>query len=36
MKPLLARQGVWTLEVESLEAAPGMFEYFGFVMTKSG
>jgi len=34
MKPLLVRESAWTLQVESLEAAPGMFEYFGFVMTK--
>jgi len=34
MKPLLVREETWALQVESLEAAPGMFEYFGFVMIK--
>ncbi|KAF2140222.1 uncharacterized protein K452DRAFT_230941 [Aplosporella prunicola CBS 121167] len=37
IKPLLQRPGVWTLEAETLANEPGgggMFEYFGFVMTK--
>ena len=35
-KPLLARSGVWSLEVEELadEGGGGGFGYFGFVMTK--
>lgn len=35
LKPLLAREGVWTMTVEALEDAPGSFEYYGFVMIKS-
>ena len=34
LKPLLAREGVWTLSVDTLEDAPGTFEYFGFILTK--
>ena len=34
LKPLLAREGVWTLQIETLEDAPGTFEYFGFIITK--
>jgi EEF1A lysine methyltransferase 4 len=34
LKPLLAREGVWSLQVETLEDAPGTFEYFGFVISK--
>jgi EEF1A lysine methyltransferase 4 len=36
LKPLLAREGVWTIQVETLEDAPGTFEYFGFVIRKHG
>jgi hypothetical protein len=35
LKPLLARESVWTMSVETLEDSPGSFEYFGFVMTKT-
>lgn len=34
MKPMLAREGIWSLEIEKLEDGPGTFEYFGFIMTK--
>ncbi|EMC94295.1 hypothetical protein BAUCODRAFT_150480 [Baudoinia panamericana UAMH 10762] len=34
IKPLITREGVWSLEVETLSDGPGMFEYFGFVMRK--
>ena len=34
LKPLLARESVWKIEVETLQDSPGSFEYFGFVMTK--
>ena len=34
LKPLLAREGVWTLSLETLEDAPGTFEYFGFVLSR--
>ena len=35
LKPLLTRDGVWTLQVETLDDAPGTFEYFGFVIIKN-
>jgi EEF1A lysine methyltransferase 4 len=35
LKPLLAREGIWTIKVETLEDSPGSFEYFGFVITKT-
>jgi EEF1A lysine methyltransferase 4 len=38
MKPMLARDGDWTLNVETLAEQPGgggMFEYFAFIMTKN-
>lgn len=35
LKPLLARPETWSVHVETLEDAPGSFEYFGFVMVKS-
>ena len=34
LKPLLAREHTWTMQVETLEDTPGSFEYFGFVITK--
>ena len=34
LKPLLERPDKWDLQVETLEDAPGTFEYFGFVMTR--
>lgn len=37
IKPLLQREGVWSVEVHTLAHEPGgggMFEYFGFVMKK--
>jgi EEF1A lysine methyltransferase 4 len=34
LKPLLARPNVWSMHVETLEDAPGSFEYFGFVLDK--
>lgn len=37
IKPLLAREGTWTVEAETLAEQPGgggMLEYFGFVMRK--
>ncbi|KAI6714215.1 hypothetical protein JHW43_003252 [Diplocarpon mali] len=37
MKPLLEREGEWSLEVQVLEDPDGAggFEYFGFIMTKN-
>lgn len=37
MKPLLAREDKWELQIEVLEDPDGGggFEYFGFVMTRS-
>ena len=34
LRPLLEREKVWKLEVETLQDSPGSFEYFGFVITK--
>ncbi|MCJ1356786.1 MAG: hypothetical protein MMC33_006782 [Icmadophila ericetorum] len=34
MKPLLAREDIWTLDVEILDDGQGGFEYFGFIMRK--
>ncbi|KAK5111351.1 hypothetical protein LTR62_005191 [Meristemomyces frigidus] len=34
VRPLLGREGAWTVEVETLSDGAGMFEYFGFVMRK--
>ena len=34
LKPLLARESVWRMEVETLQDSVGSFEYFGFIMTK--
>jgi hypothetical protein len=37
MKPMLLREGFWTVKVESLSDEPGgrgMFEYFGYIMEK--
>ena len=34
LKPLLSREGTWDVTVETLEDAPGTFEYFGFVIVK--
>ncbi|KAE8449647.1 hypothetical protein EG329_007977 [Mollisiaceae sp. DMI_Dod_QoI] len=34
MKPLLAREKLWTLEVENLSEGPGSFDYFGFIMKR--
>ncbi|KAK5119824.1 hypothetical protein LTR85_007150 [Meristemomyces frigidus] len=37
IRPLVAREGVWSVEVETLADEPGgggMLEYFGFVMRK--
>lgn len=36
IRPLLQREGVWTVEIETLAEGGGMFEYFGFVMRKGG
>lgn len=38
MKPLLLREDKWTLAVETLvdPDGVGVFEYFGFVMTRNG
>jgi EEF1A lysine methyltransferase 4 len=35
LKPLLARPDLWSIQVETLEDAPGSFEYFGFVMSRA-
>lgn len=34
MKPLLAREGSWGLQIETLGGDNGTFEYFAFIMTK--
>ncbi|KAK3666386.1 hypothetical protein LTR22_002690 [Elasticomyces elasticus] len=34
IKPLISREGVWSLDVEVLGGGEGGFEYFGFVMKK--
>ena len=34
IRPLLLRDAVWTVEVETLQEEGGMFEYFAFVMRK--
>jgi hypothetical protein len=34
LRPLLQRDGIWSVDVHKLEDGPGTFEYFGFVMTK--
>lgn len=35
IKPIITRDKVWPdFQIESLQAEGGMFEYFGFVMTK--
>ncbi len=34
LKPLLARESVWRMEVDTLQDSAGSFEYFGFIMTK--
>jgi EEF1A lysine methyltransferase 4 len=34
LKPLLSREEIWEVHVESLQDARDSFEYFGFVMTK--
>ena len=34
LKPLLSREGVWEVRVETLQDAPGSLEYFGFVIKK--
>ena len=34
LKPLLRKDDVWDIEVETLEDAPGTFEYFGFIISK--
>ncbi|KAK5747161.1 hypothetical protein LTR17_000295 [Elasticomyces elasticus] len=36
IKPLISRDGVWSLDVEVLGGGDGGFEYFGFVMGKVG
>lgn len=34
MKPLLAREDLWTLSVEVLGEGAGVFDYFGFIMKR--
>jgi hypothetical protein len=34
MKPLLAREDLWTLSVEELGEGAGVFDYFGFMMMR--
>ena len=34
IRPLLERQDIWTVEVDSITEGGGMFEYFGFVIRK--
>jgi EEF1A lysine methyltransferase 4 len=34
IRPLITRDGVWSVEVETLSDGAGTFEYFGFVMTR--
>lgn len=34
MKPLLAREGLWTLSVEELGGGAGSFGYSGFIMKR--
>jgi hypothetical protein len=34
MRPLLTREGLWTLSIDELREGAGMFDYFGFTMKK--
>jgi EEF1A lysine methyltransferase 4 len=34
MKPLLARENLWSVSVEVLGDAAGSFDYFGFIMKR--
>lgn len=36
VKPQLERDGVWEVRVEKMDDGDGTFEYFAFVMTRSG
>lgn len=34
IRPLIQREGLWNVEVETIGGEDGAFEYFGFIMTK--
>lgn len=34
MKPLLTRERAWTMDVQTLQATKGAFEYFAYIMTR--
>jgi hypothetical protein len=34
MRPLLAREDLWTLSIEELGEGAGVFDYFGFMMKR--